>query len=209
MKQMPNCQKYKPTYILIAINIAVYIYTSILSGNFLVTKTNVAATYGQFNIIVFQGYYYQLITSIFVHATLLHIAGNMIFLFIFGTRSEKIFSLPQYLAIYLLGGLVGNLLTLFLMDPYTISLGASGAIFAIFGACIIYERKAYRQSLLGAIVYVGFMLLISTGIGVNNWAHLGGLGLGLLIGYLLASRRKQPIEYNISYGYSNPDDKSV
>ena len=109
---MPNCMKYKPTYILIAINVAVYIYTSIVGGNALVTGNEPVFMWGQVNALVFQGSYYQLFTSLFVHASIAHIVGNMLFLFIFGLRAEEMFSLPEFLGIYLLGGLAGNLLSL-------------------------------------------------------------------------------------------------
>jgi rhomboid protease GluP len=197
-----NSTKYKPTLILIAINIAVYIYTSILSGNALETNIYVQATLGQYNFLVYSGYYWQLITSMFIHASIFHLAGNMLFLLIFGLRGEEMFSLPEYLGIYLVGGLVGNLLSL-VFGPDFISVGASGAIFALFGACLIYSRRSVRQSIIGALVYAFFLFFINTGEGVNILAHLGGLGFGLIIGYLLASRRKPHQEDSTRYSYSS------
>jgi rhomboid protease GluP len=187
---MPNCMKYKPTYILIAINVAVYIYTSILSGNVLVISDPVARVFGQYNLFVFEGAYWQLFTSMFVHASIAHIVGNMLFLFIFGLRGEEMFSLPEFLGVYLLGGLSGNLLSL-AFGPDFLSVGASGAIFALFGAIVIYSRRSVRQSILGALVYAFFLFFISSGAeNVNILAHLGGLGFGLIVGYLLAKNRK-------------------
>ena len=200
---MYSSQKFKPTYILIALNIAVYIYTSVEGGNFLDTDFTMIYTYGQVNAFVFQGAYWQLLTSMFIHANIAHIAGNMLFLLIFGLRSEEMFSLPEYLAIYFIGGLTGNLLSLLLPD--IISVGASGAIFALFGAATIYARRSVSQSIIGALIYAFFLLFLSSGIGVNNFAHLGGLVTGLLIGYVLATRRKPETRYTISYSYSkNP-----
>jgi rhomboid protease GluP len=138
----------------------------------------------------------------FVHASIAHLVGNMLFLLIFGLRGEEMFSLPEYLGIYLLGGLAGNLLSLFLIGLYVPSLGASGAIFAMFGACVIYNRSSVRQSILGALVYAFFLLFLSSGPGVNFFAHIGGLFVGLLIGYLLATRRKPNTQYNVRYSYS-------
>ena len=101
---MPNSQKFKPTLVLIALNIAFYIYTSIVGGNFLEINGNMIVQYGQVNeLVLYYGYYYQLLTSMFVHANIAHIAGNMLFLLIFGLRSEEMFSLPEYLSIYFLG----------------------------------------------------------------------------------------------------------
>jgi rhomboid protease GluP len=201
-----NSQKFKPTYILIALNIAFYIYTSVEGGDFMNTSGNMIVQYGQVNsLVIYSGYYYQLFTSMFVHANIAHIAGNMLFLLIFGLRGEEMFSLPEYLLVYFLGGLTGNLLSLVLLPLDVPSVGASGAIFAMFGACTIYARRSVRQSIIGALIYAFFLLLLNSGIGVNNFAHLGGLVTGLLVGYLLATRRKSTTEYKISYSYSkNP-----
>src|SRR4030067_1308466 len=149
---MGNSQKFKPTLILIGLNIAFYIYTSVVGGNFLNTNIDMIVQYGQVNLCVIRdGLYYQLLTSMFVHANIAHIAGNMLFLLIFGLRSEEMFSLPEYLSIYFIGGLTGNLLSLLLPD--IISVGASGAIFALFGAAVIYARRSFRQSIIGALIY--------------------------------------------------------
>jgi rhomboid protease GluP len=200
---MGNSQKFKPTIILIALNVAVYIYTSVAGGNFLNTNIDLMVQYGQVNRLVIDfGYYYQLFTSMFIHADITHIVGNMLFLLIFGLRGEEMFSLPEYLSIYFLGGITGNLLSLLLLPLDTISVGASGAIFSLFGASIIYARRSVSQSIIGALIYAFFLLFISTGPGVNNFAHIGGLVAGLLIGYVLATRRKPETRYTISYSYS-------
>lgn len=200
---MPSSQKFKPTYILIALNIAVYIYTSAVGGDFLNTNIDMLLQYGQVNgLVIYSGHYYQLFTSMFIHADIAHIIGNMLFLFIFGLRCEEMFSLPEYISIYFLGGLTGNLLSLLLLPLETISVGASGAIFAMFGAAVIYARRSFRQSIIGALIYAFFLLFLSSGVGVNNFAHIGGLVAGLLIGYVLATRRKPETRYSISYSYS-------
>jgi rhomboid protease GluP len=199
---MADCMKYKPTYILIALNIAVYIYTSIVGGNALNTNLNGIPPIYQFNYDVFNGAYFQLLTSIFVHASIAHIVGNMLFLLIFGLRGEEMFSLPEYLGIYIGGGLAGNLLSLAL-GPNLVSVGASGAIFALFGAIVIFARRSVRQSILGALVYAFFLFFIS-GLSpdVNLLAHIGGLGFGLLVGYWLGTRRKPHEQYGVKYSHS-------
>ena len=198
---MPSSQKFKPTYILIAANIAVYICTSIVGGNFLDTNINLIFQYGQVNVLViYYSAYWQLFTSMFIHANIAHIAGNMLFLLIFGLRSEEMFSLPEYLAIYFIGGLSGNLLSLLIPD--IISVGASGAIFALFGAAVIYARRSISQSIIGALIFAFFLLFLSSGPGVNAFAHIGGLFAGLLIGYVLAAKRKPETRYTVRYSYS-------
>jgi rhomboid protease GluP len=200
---MGNSQKYRPTIILIALNVAFYIYTSFAGGDFLSTSNNMIWTYGQVNVqVIYSGYYYQIFTSLFVHADIAHIVGNMLFLLIFGLRGEEMFSLPEFLSIYFIGGLTGNILSLFLLPVETVSVGASGAIFAMFGAAVIYERRSFSQSIIGALIYAFFLLLISSGPGVNVFAHIGGLLAGLLIGYTLATRRKPETKYTFNYSYS-------
>jgi len=201
MIQMGNSEKFKITYFLIALNIAFYIYTSIAGGDFVSTSDSMLLQYGQITALILNGQYYRLITSMFVHASIAHLAGNMLFLLVFGLRAEEMFSLPEYLAVYFLGGLAGNLASLFLL-PFSVSVGASGAIFAMFGAVAVYARRSINQSIIGALIYGFFLLFISSGEGVNVFAHLGGLVCGLIIGYALAARRKPENGYSFQYSYS-------
>src|SRR5512133_2778115 len=111
-----NSEKYKPTYILIALNIAIFIAGVIVSpnptdnGGPLVTSNEVVFVWGQVNALVFAGAYWQLLTAMFIHASVFHLVGNMLFLLIFGLRGEEMFSLAEYLGIYLFGGLMGDVL---------------------------------------------------------------------------------------------------
>jgi rhomboid protease GluP len=199
-----NSQKYQVTFVLIALNIAFYVYTSIAGGNFFTTYYNdTTAQWVQYNAAVFNGAYYQLFTSMFIHASIIHLAGNMLFLLIFGLRGEEMFSLPEYLGVYLLGGLAGNVLSLAL-GPDLMSVGASGAIFAMFGACAIYARRSIGQSVIGAVIFGFFLLMISSGENVNYLAHIGGLVAGLAMGYVLARRRKPQAAYQVRYSYTTP-----
>jgi rhomboid protease GluP len=199
---MTNSERFRITYILVAVNIAFYIYTSVVGGDFANTSSSMIIQYGQINELVFGGQYYRLLTSMFVHANIAHLAGNMLFLLIFGLRGEEMFSFREYLLVYFVGGLIGNLLTLWLLHPFVPSVGASGAIFSMFGAVAIYARRSVSQSIIGALVYAFFLLFISSGPGVNIFAHLGGLVGGLLIGYILASRHKPETRYTVPYSYS-------
>lgn len=203
-QNLKRSQKYKITYILIALNITFYIYGAIIGGNAFVTGPNVIQTLGQANFLVLEhGFYYQLFTSMFIHASIVHIGSNLIFLLIFGLRAEEMFSLPEYLSIYFLGGLAGNLLTL-TYGPNYYSVGASGAIFALLGACIIYDRKSSQQSIISALAFAFVILLINMGENVNVLAHVGGIVFGLIIGYLLALQHKtrsQRQYYSASYSY--------
>ncbi len=205
MLSVNSSQRYRLTFILIAVNVAVYIYTSLAGGDFLVTNyTFNTAQLAQYNAAVFDGAYYQLFTAMFIHSGIVHLAGNMLFLLVFGLRGEEMFSLPEYLGVYILGGLAGNMLSL-LLGPNLVSVGASGAIFAMFGACAIYARRSVGQSIAGALIFGFFLLIISTGENVNYLAHIGGLAVGLAIGYVLARKRK-PTQgsYKITYNYVTP-----
>jgi rhomboid protease GluP len=187
---MKTLSKPTPTIVLVTANLLVYVYTSVVGGNFIETSYKVLEQWGQFNIYVMNGWYWQLLTSIFVHVDIIHISLNMFFLLIFGFRADELFNSEEYFFIYFLSGLSGNLLTLLLMHPLTLSAGASGALFGIFGACVIYLRKTFGQSIVGALLYSFLLLIMTAGKDVNILAHFGGLASGLIIGYTLAKSRK-------------------
>lgn len=194
------------TYALIALNVLVYIYTSYLSGNALMTSDDVIGKFGQDNLLVLlNGAYYQLVTSLFIHVNVEHIFGNMLFLLIFGLRAEDMFDATEYLGIYFISGLVGNLLSLLptiLVPSYDmVSAGASGAIFGMFGAVIIYSRRAIGQSILTALFFAILLFVINIGPAVNVFAHAGGLITGLLMGYWLAATRKTKTVYRYKYSF--------
>jgi rhomboid protease GluP len=195
-------KKVMLTYIIIALNIIVYACTAILSGDFAEIDYYVVRQYGQHNSFVLNGGYWQLFTAMFVHVNIVHLLGNMFFLLIFGLRAEELFAIQEYLLVYFLSGLAGNLLTLLFGPLAPPSAGASGAIFGLFGACTIYIRRAIGQSIIGALLYSFFLLMMSAGQNVNNLAHLGGLVIGLMIGYVLARTRKPRVAYEYKYSLS-------
>jgi rhomboid protease GluP len=83
-----------------------------------------------------------------------------------------------------------------------ISAGASGALFGMFGAVTIYVRRAIGQSITSALLYAFFLLILSAGLGVNVLAHLGGLVVGLLLGYAFAAMRRSNAAFEYHYSYS-------
>lgn len=198
-------KKFTITYLLIALNVLVYIYTSILSGSPWEISQQVINQYGQVNsYVINSGGYWQLFTSMFVHVSITHIFGNMLFLLIFGLRAEELFDTDEYILVYLLSGLAGNLLTLvptLLWGGEIISAGASGAIFGMFGAVVIYSRRAFSQSIITALIFAFFLFIINIGPAVNIFAHAGGLVVGLLMGYFLAATRKARPTYRYGYSY--------
>jgi len=186
---MKTTLRVTPTIILIIANLGVYAFTSVVGGSLIFTSQGIIETLGQDNSRVLNGWYWQLFTSMFVHVNLLHLFGNMLFLLIFGIRAESLFSKKEFFFIYFASGLSGNLLTL-LMPPLTLSAGASGAIFGMFSANVIYLGKTLSQSIMGALMYSFFLFILSAGRNVNLLAHFGGLVAGLVIGYSLARNRK-------------------
>ncbi|WP_455364018.1 rhomboid family intramembrane serine protease [[Eubacterium] cellulosolvens] len=183
----------KPTGALILLNAICYAIFAIAGGNFIEIDFSLLASFGQVNVLVLEGEYWRLFTSLFVHANILHLLGNLFFLLIFGLRSEDLFNNKTYLMVYFSSGLVGNLLTL-LGDPYLISIGASGAIFGLFGASVIYIRRNIGQSIVGALIYSFYMFIMNIGANVNIWSHFGGLAAGLVIGYLLSRNVSAKVE---------------
>ncbi len=194
-----NSKRFRPTLILIAANVAVYIFTSYMGGGFLITSDMIIYNYGLNGQLFFQGEWWRLFTSMFVHADIAHIAGNMLFLFIYGLRAEEMFDAKEYTAVYFLSGLAGNALSLF-TDFF--SVGASGAIFGVLGAVMIYARRSIGQSIISALVFAFFLFTVNIAPNVNIWAHFGGLVVGLALGYLFAANRKP--SHHVSYQYNYP-----
>ena len=204
-----NSKKYMPTYSLVAANIAVYALTSYFGGNAFEMDSSMIVAYGLFTPAVLNGEVWRLFTSLFVHANVAHIAGNMLFLFIYGLRAEDMFDIKEYIAVYFLSGLAGNFLTMYTdlltagaFGDFAFSVGASGAIFGMLGAVMVYMRRSIGQSILSALIYVFFLFTINIRPGVNVFAHLGGLVVGLALGYAFAvtrRKRRPPVSYQFNY----------
>lgn len=131
------------------------------------------------------GEYWRLLTSMFLHFGLLHLALNMYALFAIGPLLEVTYGRARYLALYLLSGLVGSV-AVYCFGGDTLTAGASGAIFGLFGALIPTLRRLGRS-----LVAVVPIILVNLGItfavpGISIAGHLGGLAAGLAIGAILA-----------------------
>lgn len=137
---------------------------------------------------------WRLLTAMFVHIGLLHIALNMYCLLRLGPLAERLFGSAQFLTLYLLSGLGGSVASV-AVHPLTVSAGASGAIFGVAGALIpiIYIRNlpalAEARGRLGNAGIGGFVIynlvLGFSNTGIDNAAHLGGLVIGFCLGYAL------------------------
>lgn len=188
------------TYAMAAINVAIFIIGMLLPDiGEVFFREGASRTYE----VLVQGEFYRLFTAMFLHASIAHIFFNAYALYIIGTMLEPVFGHGRFLMIYLLGGLGGSVLSVIMGSPdprmSAFSVGASGAVFAIFGAEMIYLYR-HRQMLgergmaqfrnllflLGINFFIG---IASTAEGarvrIDNWAHLGGLIGGLVLTWLI------------------------
>lgn len=198
---------------LILANIVVFLYQLALPPHdqqlFVLSNATIPARITAFlgGHVGFEPAFLPLVTSMFLHTAPLHIAGNMLFLWIFGDNVEDFFGHITYLFFYLVCGIGAGLLhVLFNLDSTVPALGASGAISGVMGAYILLYPRARILTLVfifplpvPAVVFLGlwyvmqFLAGISTiGVkvtgGVAVWAHVGGFLLGVLL-TLLARRR--------------------
>ena len=184
------------TLALLAINVGVFALGTLLPvvGRQLF-QTGASRSYE----VLVQGEVQRLFTAMFLHAGMMHLFFNMYALYIIGRGVEGLCGHARFLLIYLLGGLTGSLLSVALgsPDPWLSapSVGASGAVFAIFGAEMVWLYRhrrllgaaAGRQlrsllMLLGINLAIGLLSSVgAAGIRIDNWAHLGGLAGGLAL----------------------------
>ena len=135
-----------------------------------------------------EGEIWRAFTSMFLHAGFLHLLFNMFSLYLFGPELERMAGKARFLTIYLLAGLGGSLLTymLYIDNPMYASVGASGAIFGIFGAYASILVRYYkstpqlRQILLPIIVISVILTFLQSN--VNAASHIGGLITGFMLG---------------------------
>ncbi|UCD02233.1 MAG: rhomboid family intramembrane serine protease [Promethearchaeota archaeon] len=136
---------------------------------------------------------WRLITPIFMHGDPIHLFSNMIALLLFGATVENNNNISkiQYLTIYFMSGLIGNVFSLILLPLDSISLGASGAIFGLIGVAFLIIATDYPPLLFFALFYIAFFIITSFTPGINYWAHIFGLMGGLLFGYLFYIRKRK------------------
>ncbi len=156
-----------------------------------------------------------ILTSMFLHGSPLHIAGNMLFLWIFGDNVEDYFGHLPYLLFYFVCGIGSGLAHILFNSHSTVAaLGASGAISGVMGAYIILYPRAQVLTLvfiffipLPAFIILGYWFLLQFVAGVSTvgasatggvawWAHIGGFLLGMLITGLSLGDRKQSVNYS-------------
>lgn len=131
------------------------------------------------------GAFWQLVTSQFLHVQLWHIAGNMLALWMLGPQLEAALGRTRFLALYLLSGLTGSVAVLWLSPELQLTLGASGAIYGLFGAFAVISHKVGGDlRSIGALLAIN--LVITFAVPNISWqGHLGGLVGGAAIAAIL------------------------
>ena len=186
-----NLKDAKITLLLIFINIFCYITFKLILTEDLILFVQINR-----NIIENQEIW-RIFTPIFLHIDIFHLFSNMIGLLLFGATIEnsRVYSKIEYIFIYFLSGLIGNLFSLILLPLDSISLGASGAIFGLIGATFVMVVTEDRSLLFLALLYILFFIATSLAPGINLWAHLFGLLGGVLFGYIFKQKDKDLEHY--------------
>jgi membrane associated rhomboid family serine protease len=157
---------------------------------------------GNLGLLTGSGQWWRLLTAMFLHAGILHLAFNLYFAWVVGRVCEQIFGGAAYAVVYFGSGVIASLVSA-LWQPAVVSIGASGALFGVFGAFLAFTLR--RRSVLpeefvrsvrrNALVLIGVNLAIGIAIpGIDVVAHVAGLAAGFGIGYLIAALAEKPVE---------------
>lgn len=195
MEKIFSVKKPIITYILMSLCILMFFVSGGgYSDNIII---EIGANYGRY---VQKGEIWRLVTCMFLHAGIMHIFFNMYSLYVVGRQIEDFFGKWRYLVIYLLSGICGSLLSVG-FNPDVLAVGASGAIFGLFGAMLYfgYNYRGYigtivRSQVLPIVVYnllIGFFIP-----GIDMFAHIGGLVGGLMVANMLGTIENK--KYNVS-----------
>jgi membrane associated rhomboid family serine protease len=191
------------TWTLVGINVAAYlaewIHKSIVFDYALIGRAYISANGPLVG--VAEGQYYRLITNAFLHEQGLsgfgpaHILFNMWALIVVGPSLEKLLGRTRYVAIYLASALAGSVLYYLVASPVSLALGASGAIFGLFGAWFVVARKLRLDSRQVVMLIVLNLVITFAVPGIAWQAHVGGLVIGSLLTaayvYAPGSRQQQ------------------
>jgi membrane associated rhomboid family serine protease len=169
------------TYVLIALNVAAFLAEIAGGGGGLSPGgSSLLLDFGLFGPYVAEGEWYRLLTSGFLHASLIHLGFNMFALYFLGRLLEPGIGTPRFVALYLASLFAGSLGAI-LLSPDSLTIGASGAVFGVFGATFVIARHRGVDALASSI---GVVLLLNLAITFGNpeisiGGHLGGLAAGV------------------------------
>jgi len=191
--------QYPITFILIFLNVLVYIFTAIQSEDVIDMDVEIlidmGALFGPYTAQDTQ--WWRLGTAIFLHGGMTHLLMNMFSLYLIGRGVEQYFDTKSYISIYTFSGLIGGLLSLY-MHPVSVGVGASGAIFGIFGALagfyLAHREKIEEHSkafMKDFAIIMGINLVLGFSIEeVDVSAHMGGLVIGFIGGFIISKNPK-------------------
>lgn len=185
--RMPGSGAPVVTYGIIALSAFVFILQSIPGiGGSVTDAVQYAGLYSYPGL--FQPW--RMLTSVFAHVSILHIALNMYTFWIFGQLLEPLLGRWRYAALYLICGLAGSVAVFLLADPRQPVIGASGAIFGMLGAFLVIQRRL-GGSATQLLILVGLNLVIGffPGFHIAWQAHIGGLVVGGLLGLIFVETR--------------------
>ncbi|KOV91878.1 rhomboid family intramembrane serine protease [Streptomyces sp. NRRL B-3648] len=145
------------------------------------------------------GEWYRFVTSMFAHEQYWHIGFNMLSLWWVGGPLEAALGRARYLAVYFVSGLAGGALTYLFASPTTASLGASGAIFGLFGAtAVLMRRLNYDMRPVIALLVINLIFTFNPSMNISWEAHIGGLVAGVITGYAMVHaprERRSLVQY--------------
>ncbi|WP_370617048.1 rhomboid family intramembrane serine protease [Mumia sp. Pv 4-285] len=152
---------------------------------------------------VADGAYWRLLTSAFLHASVLHIAFNMYALYLFGPVLERYLGTVRFVAAYLTSAVAASVFVYVLTPPNVPTLGASGAIFALFGmALVIMFKQGQDVRGLLALVAINVVITFLPGLDISWQGHLGGFVTGLVLGaaFAYAPRARRALVQYAAFG---------
>jgi membrane associated rhomboid family serine protease len=191
----PRSINLTPLWVLIAVNVLVFIATSLSSGSILGVSQQIAAQAGVSSATI-SSQPWTIVSALFIHDGIYHILFNMLTLYFFGMYVLALVGETRFFLVYFIGGIVGNALFM-LLAPNTTAVGASGAIFALGGvlAVLVPRLKVMIFPIpvpvdLWISILLSFLVLIFF-TGVAWQAHLGGLLTGLAAGYIFRRQARE------------------
>jgi membrane associated rhomboid family serine protease len=138
---------------------------------------------------------WTIVTNLFVHGGFWHIIANMITLYFFGSFLHRLIGMPRFLLVYFAGGILGNICYILILPPDLPAVGASGAIFALAGVLVVLMPRLrvllyFIVPLPLWVVVLVFFVIWSFLPGIAWQAHLGGLVIGLVAGFIFRRRER-------------------
>ena len=182
-------QGYFVTPIILNLNILVFVVMMVAGVDIMVPDTESLIAWGaNFRPVTLAGEWWRLLTSCFLHIGIIHLLMNLYALMYIGIQLEPHLGKTRFLAAYLLTGIAGSANSLY-WHEFTVSAGASGAIFGMYGVFLamlttnLIEKTARQAMLTSIAIFVGYNLLNGVRGSIDNAAHIGGLISGIVIGY--------------------------